>query len=114
MCKHTGDVNAMGVGREQHGVVQATIYITVGTVIDGQEFRPFHRSKFRSMHSTRHCLNRLKGLSRSVDSVESNRTNTKFKFSNLRIDRERISSQNFESVALPLHACSMASMHGPY
>ena len=55
MCKHTGDVNAMGVGREQHGVVQATIYITVGTVIDGQEYRPFHRSKFRSMHSTRHC-----------------------------------------------------------
>ena len=38
----------MGVGREQHGVVQANISITVGTVIDGQEYRPFHRSKFRS------------------------------------------------------------------
>ena len=53
MCKHTGDVNAMGVGREQHGVVQATICITVGTVIDGQEYRTLRGSKFRSMHSIR-------------------------------------------------------------
>ena len=55
MCKHTGDANAMGVGKEQHDVVQATICITVGTVIDGQEYRTLRGSKFRSMHSTRHC-----------------------------------------------------------
>ena len=52
MVRHTSDVNAMGVNREQHGVVQATIFITVGTVIDGQEDRPFHRSKFRSMQDS--------------------------------------------------------------
>ena len=37
VCKHTGDVNAVGEGGVQHGGRSTIISMTVGTVVDGQE-----------------------------------------------------------------------------
>ena len=38
VCKHTGCVNAVGEGEVQHGGRSTIISMTVGTVVDGQEY----------------------------------------------------------------------------